>query len=704
MRWIISVGLLLWTLPVVYPQESLQPWLQALESPDAQTRSNAATVLGTMGKAAAPAVPALIKALDHQALNKDDRDCQRNVIIALGQVGDAALPAVPTMLKAAAVEIPDMLHTIATIKGVRGGAPYSEARISNLLNRLVIQIIVQLGEQAMPALRQSLAVDDESIRWLVLDAFEQIKPPQPEVAAIFIEALSNKSLMVRCKAAIALGELGEPAAIAIPNLVAAYYDKKNYDSGPWSGDRYYLNGCYHAAVALGKIGRCGELHQKILPIFLEELTRQRPFFMDYTIIGIGHLREKGANAVPHLIPLLTHAEQDYRFYAIKALGMIGEPAAPAIPALMKILADHDNIVNPSINAKRFRPGVRRSFIAAEALANMGEKALLALKQALRSADPCLQAGAAIALQMIADKTSQEMLTLEDLTGLFYQDNPTIQGIAVGLLARRGDEAIPLLVKALDYECCDPASYELLKRGKTAVPYLLQTFANNDDHLRYFHSSKEIIVEMGDVAVPYLIAALADPKPEVRARVAFTLGLMGNKATPAVSRLIELLSGQERDVCHYATFALGRIGPPAAAAAPYLIRQATADNANLRKDAVWALGGIGPEAVLALPCLIKALEDSDDSVRVSAAWALGQWGKAAQSAIPMLLLRLLDEHDSVKTQATSALRQFGPDSLPHLEKLLADDKFATAHFLIREFIVEIKQAEAKKAETPQPDHK
>jgi HEAT repeat protein len=321
-------------IPLLSAQDSnFQQWINALTSSDTKTTMNAAIALGSMREKAAPAVPALIHALERNEkymerasiLDENVKQgiaCSRSIVSALGLIGEAAMPAIPTMMKVISGEEPFFSLE-----------PHEqELYEKNSFSPLIARTIARFGEKAIPDLLKFLRDENEYMKWHTLDVLERIKKPKEEVIAAFIEALADKSLMVRCKAAIALGEFGENAAVAIPRLFMAFHDEKNDHQGGWSGDRYCFNGCYHAAVALGKIGRCGELHQQILPIFLEELSQQRPLFMPFAIIGLGYLRERAASAVPYLILLLNHPNSDYHFYAIETLGMIGEAAAPTIPA------------------------------------------------------------------------------------------------------------------------------------------------------------------------------------------------------------------------------------------------------------------------------------------------------------------------------------------------------------------------------------
>src|SRR5689334_9265523 len=63
-------------------------------------------------------------------------------------------------------------------------------------------------------------------------------------------------------------------------------------------------------------------------------------------------------------------------------------------------------------------------------------------------------------------------------------------------------------------------------------------------------------------VQALIKALKDPDPEVRARAADDLGMLGPDAETAVPALVQALKDPHESVRHSAAWALPRLGPKA----------------------------------------------------------------------------------------------------------------------------------------------
>jgi HEAT repeat protein len=87
----------------------LSAWIADLKNADApETRNAAAYEISSMGTAAAPAVPALIEALDDPSAA-----VRFPVTVALGEIGPAAATAVPRLKKMMDEEVNDELAAAA---------------------------------------------------------------------------------------------------------------------------------------------------------------------------------------------------------------------------------------------------------------------------------------------------------------------------------------------------------------------------------------------------------------------------------------------------------------------------------------------------------------------------------------------------------------------------------------------------------------
>ena len=87
---------------------TLSQWVEDLKAIAPQTRNAAASEISGLGPAAAPAVPALIEALDDP-----EASVRFPVTVALGEIGPAAKAAVPKLKKMMDEEINDEIAAAA---------------------------------------------------------------------------------------------------------------------------------------------------------------------------------------------------------------------------------------------------------------------------------------------------------------------------------------------------------------------------------------------------------------------------------------------------------------------------------------------------------------------------------------------------------------------------------------------------------------
>jgi HEAT repeat protein len=191
-----------------------------------------------------------------------------------------------------------------------------------------------------------------------------------------IAALRNRDPGVQYEAVEALGRLGNPSAV--PALMGAL-----------TGDQY--SGIrWKAAEALAKIG---------------------------------------TPAVPSLLAVLDHPDEDIRWKAAVTLGEIGDTRA--ISPLVELLGDKDRFVRSR---------------AAYALGLIGAPAVETLKDAVSRGDTDFRKGAVAALGKVDDPSATEALV-----PALGDPSPEIRQDAISALTARGPGAVPALAPAL----CDP---------------------------------------------------------------------------------------------------------------------------------------------------------------------------------------------------------------------------------------------------------
>ncbi len=161
------------------------------------TRSYAIRVATLLGPDAEEAVPALLQAWK---ASQDDPTTQAEIHFALGAIGPAAAPAVPALI--AALDSDENL--------VRNSACYALGRIG------------PAAQSAVPKLRQLLSATDEFQRlasvWALLKIMPQDRSIQHVAVPLLMGALQDERTEVRVEAIRSLGEIGalaKPAGISL---------------------------------------------------------------------------------------------------------------------------------------------------------------------------------------------------------------------------------------------------------------------------------------------------------------------------------------------------------------------------------------------------------------------------------------------------------------------------------------------------------
>jgi HEAT repeat protein len=265
------------------------------------------------------------------------------------------------------------------------------------------------------------------------------------------------------------------------------------------------------------------------------------------------------DALPALVAAARENDVGVRGAAVWALARMGPgEAAQAVPALIRVVREEHGAHGvtspggmwPAPRPDVLDPGNTRSDAgegAVRALGRVGRPAVPALNRMLEE-DDALCASSAAALGMMAPGEA--------------------------------DSAVPALVRAL--------------RGSRPVVGFEYDGANESEWFHPHVNVAHALAWMGRLAVPALTEALADPKVNVRNRVADTLAQMGPAGAAAVPALVRLLRDGKGHVNAHMVRALAAMGPAARAALPAL-RTALQDGDCATRDmAAGALKEIDPE--------------------------------------------------------------------------------------------------------------
>ena len=164
---------------------------------DPALRLKVIEVLGALGTSAKPALADLIA-----AVGDADEEVRGDAAVAIAAIGAEAAEAVPSLQK--------VVTDASLPAGVRYAAVYALGRIG------------PSASAAEPALRELVGSDDELMATVAVWAALKIKPDDQELRELAVprlrRALRGDREMVRLEAAVALGDIGAPAASAVPIL------------------------------------------------------------------------------------------------------------------------------------------------------------------------------------------------------------------------------------------------------------------------------------------------------------------------------------------------------------------------------------------------------------------------------------------------------------------------------------------------------
>lgn len=236
--------------------------------------------------------------------------------------------------------------------------------------------------------------------------------------------------------------------------------------------------------------------------------------------------------------------------------------------------------------------------------------------------------------------------------------------AAQILGEIGEPATDLLVEALLHNQnvtirrAAAKTLALIEDPNSVAP-LLQAFLTDEDTVVH-GSSVGALARIGNVAVPALLAIVADPNNSetTKGHAGWALAFIGNEAA---EHLYPALNSDSIDVRCAVVSAIAHVAQEKGdvQACQVLVDALTDRAALIRNEAAAALSQINyPPAI---PHLILATKDVDGEVRKAAVSTLGRVGD--ESAIEPLKLAMRDELQVVKVLAKVALQQ--------LENRLAD---------------------------------
>ncbi|HYH63475.1 MAG TPA: HEAT repeat domain-containing protein, partial [Urbifossiella sp.] len=557
----------------------------ALRDTDPEVRRRAAAALGAIGPRAEAATAAL-----GESSRTAPEPVRREAALALGRVGGKAVAELTRNL-----EHPDFAVRSQAAEGLQLLADRAKpafAALTRALNdtnavvRARAADAVRAGDpepkDVLPVLKRAVeGRADEAGRywattWLGEIAGGVEKQPAAEAVALLTTALADGNAGVRRQAALALGNVGAEAAVAVKGL----RDRVNDEDAAVR---------LQVAVALGKIDPPSA--REAIPTLLKALTQRAnrggpPFNTDVAtaLAAIGAVE-------PLLAALETSTDEGTVAGVTFALVRMGPRAKGAFKLLQGALQHRD-------------AGVRqRSAAAMQAVLPDPKEAVPVLVASLRHEDDAIRGWAAAFLAELGHRATGPEVgdALEPLAAALKTEASS--AVRTHLVQSIGD-----IIPRLKETPKAPLDQELVRVLIARLP---------DVNLEVRREATASLGKIGAAwngrgaireAVPPLLEELTKGRP-FQAEAAAALGHVGFAAPLADA----MKSARSERVRAGAARALALIGPEALDHVPALTAAARDADPHVRHEAVLALGAIGRPAAAAVPTLTDALTDTDHVV-------------------------------------------------------------------------------------------
>ena len=315
-----------------------------LKDPSPEVRGAAARAIGEVAPRAVTAIPHMIEALADEeycwhAYSSDvagQEPVYDDVVKSLVLLGKAVPKQLPLIVEAMNTHPNGQVRAGAALVLIRLSAQKDQA-LKALQRELegrqdgvgrALEALFELGEDGRDAESRVLSFldhDDKHIRLEAVSTLGAVAGP-PGIAAL-IDAMNDKDVAIRTTAAGALGDLGPPAADAIPALVEAL-DHPDL----WLHE--------NAAEALGKIGPAAAAATPALINVLAD-HEQDGDFRAIAATALGEIAPRDSGVLSCLLEALDDKPKSYSYdfqdAVIAALGKAGPAAKQAASKLHAIL-------------------------------------------------------------------------------------------------------------------------------------------------------------------------------------------------------------------------------------------------------------------------------------------------------------------------------------------------------------------------------
>lgn len=289
-----------------------------------------------------------------------------------------------------------------------------------------------------------------------------------------------------------------------------------------------------------------------------------------------------ADAIPLLTEVASRREELTSYYAVKTLGRFGPEADTAIPTLITLLDAPSPL----------------GLTAAEALAQIGGRALPEVLAASHSGDAQVRESAAQGLEGFSSSTEEMIVRLAVMVGDSNARVRTVAAASLGMHGIAAQAALPELDKVLydsDPQVRAAAERAVATIAKAASDWLRANtldLRSRDDKNRRSNAALALGARGAEArpALPALREAMDDPEPQVRLAAAKAVWRISGDADQVIPTLVALLNlDEEHDRTRRRTLdVLREMGPPARGALPAIEALATDHDPGTRRKATAAI--------------------------------------------------------------------------------------------------------------------
>ena len=557
---------------------------------------------------------------------------------------------------------------------VRSGAAAVPALIEGLKNRekyvrlhsAYALALAPAGKEAIAPLISALSDIDNDVGSAARDALVKVGKLDPDS---LLESLKDDNPVIRFRIAFVLGRMGIgnnkivtalvgllsdrtwPIRVsAVDSLVRlAASDEKTADLliEKMSG----FGDDQARALITEALGKSGSRYSRIISAVIKNAGDNSAPVRAAAAAALPALAPDSAEAAAVLIGLLRDGDSEVRAATAKSLGVFTVSVREAVAALIGSFSDNYVFVRNSAQASVCR--------LAQAEPDF---TVAALKDAQKSPDKYVRAGATLALGSLANPSAE---TVKNLASMLADPESEVRKAAVSAIGNSGPqvkEAVPGLIPCLkdkDAEVRKEAAAVLEKSGyqsREAVLLIASSLSDPDPEFRV--SLEKILFKIGPAAISALVSKLDDRNALVRESVARVLGRIGRTVptiADGVKKMNVLLRDPEKSVRLATTIAMGDIAMNNKESIALLIENMRDKDRDIKYYSIIALGKIGPDSKEAAPFLVGTLKEDDNKFRSAARDALVLLGDAAVDS----LMEALKETDlMVRSAAVDALDKIG----------------------------------------------